>query len=120
MSRITRSVRHLLVPAVLVLLPAFASAQSKNTFGLKGGVSWSNLRGEGEDVGDKNLRAAFHGGVFGQLVLNQHLGLQAELLYSPKGTVITYDGLIDQEVRFKLSYLELPVFATIGVGSVLE
>jgi hypothetical protein len=120
MSRSIRSIGHLLVMVALVLSSASVMAQSGNRFGIKGGVSWSNLRGEGEDASDKDLRTAFHGGVFGRLAPNDHLGVQAELLYSPKGTKVSYDGIIDQEVTFKLSYLEVPVFAVIGVGNVIE
>ncbi len=120
MSSISRSGWQLLLPVTFVLCSTGITAQSGSRFGLKGGASFSNLRGEGEDASDKDMRTAFHAGVFGRLAPNEHLGLQAELLYSPKGTKVTYDGLIDQEVTFKLSYLELPVFAVIGLGSVLE
>lgn len=112
--------RRLLVPIAFLLGTTSMFAQQGNRFGLKGGVGWSNLRGEGEDVSDKDMRTAFHGGVFGRISPNDHLAVQAELLYAQKGTKVTYDGLIDQEVTFKLSYLELPVFVVIGVGEVLE
>ena len=89
-------------------------------FGVKGGLSWTNLRGEGEDVDDKDMRLGFHGGVFGRVSPSEHLGFQAELLYSQKGTTVIYDGLIDQEATFKLSYIELPVLVAIGIGEVIE
>ena len=119
-KRTNRSVGRLLVMIAFMLGSASLIAQSGNRFGLKGGVGLSNLRGEGEDVSDKDMRTVFHGGVFGRMAPNEHFGVQAELLYSQKGTKVTYDGLIDQEVTFQLSYLEVPVFVSIGIGDVLE
>ena len=104
-----------------VICSGIVIAQSTgNAFGVKAGVSFSNLRADGEDVSDENMRTAFHAGIFGRISASEALGVQVELLYSGKGTTVVYDGLIDQETTFKLSYLEVPVFATIGLGDALE
>lgn len=120
MFNTTPSCRSLLLATLLVAAAPAVMAQSGNRFGLKAGASFSNLRGAGEDASDKNVRTAFHAGLFGRISAGDHLGLQAELLYSPKGTTIIYNGLLDQQITFKLDYLELPVFAVIGIGDVLE
>ncbi|MEO8591476.1 MAG: porin family protein [Flavobacteriales bacterium] len=100
---------------------ATTSAQSSgNTAGIKAGLNWSNLHVDGEDVGSENARIGFNAGIFGRLSPTEQLGIQAELLYTTKGTKVTYDGLIDQEVTFNLAYLELPVFAAIRLGDVIE
>ncbi len=120
MPNAKRSIGHLLVSVAFVFMGASAMAQAGNRFGLKGGVSWTNLRGESEEVSDEDMRLGFHGGIFGRVAPSEQLGVQFELLYSQKGTRFIYDGLIDQETTFKLDYIELPVFAAIGVGDMLE
>lgn len=99
-----------------------AAAQTQgNTAGIKAGINWTNLRGGGEDVTDENARFGFHAGVFGRVAPSDAIGLQAELLYSTKGSTYTYDGLLlDQEVSFHLAYLELPLFVVIRLGEALE
>lgn len=119
-SFLLRSTALLLFACGLSFSSHVAAQSSGNDFGLKAGASFSNLRADGEDVGDENMRTAFHAGMFGRLSPSESLGLQIELLYSGKGTTVIYDGLIDQETTFKLSYLEVPVFATIGLGETLE
>lgn len=109
----------------LLILGTFScstlSAQTqRNMAGIKAGIHWSNLRSTGSDINDENARFAFHGGVFGRLAPTSFLAFQAELLFMPKGTTVTYDGLFDQEVSFKVDYLELPVFAVVGIGEILE
>lgn len=91
-----------------------------NTAGVKGGLNWSNLLANGEDVNDENARLGFNVGVFGRVAPSDALGLQAEMLYSTKGTTVVYDGLIDQEVSINLAYLDLPVFLAIRLADVLE
>lgn len=91
-----------------------------NTFGIKGGLNWSNLLPDGDDVNEENARWGFHAGVFGRATPSENLGIQGELLYSTKGTTVVYDGLIDQQVSFNLGYLELPLFVAIRLGDVLE
>ena len=95
-------------------------AQQGNRYGLKAGVSFNNMRGKADDASQADWRTTFHGGVFGRISAGEHLSVQAELLYSPKGTTVTYDGLINQKITFKLNYLELPVFAVIRIGDVVE
>jgi Outer membrane protein beta-barrel domain len=117
----------LIYRAVLLALLACAapfsniSAQTAaNTFGVKGGLNWSNLLPDGEDVNEENARWGFHVGVFGRVAPSDNIGVQAELLYSTKGTTVVYDGLIDQQIDFNLAYLDLPVFLAIRLGDVLE
>ena len=114
------STGHLWMSLLLLASTTTAMAQSGNKFGLKAGVSFSNLRGEGQDVSDKDMRTSVNAGIYGRLFADQHFGLQAELLYSGKGTTVKYNGLLPLTSEFKLSYLELPVFAVIGIGDVLE
>ena len=124
-STYTMSAPSILAASALFLLAAMPSASlvaqsMENAVGLKAGVNWSNLRADGEDVNDENARFGFHGGLFARAAAAEHIGIQAELLYSTKGTTVVYDGLIDQEATFNLSYLDLPVFVVIGLGDAFE
>jgi hypothetical protein len=110
-----------LLGACGVFHSSYAPAQSRaNAFGIKGGVSFSGLGADGLDVDHETMRTTLHAGVFGRVEPTTSLGLQAELLFSGKGTTVVYDGLIDQRVSVKLSYLEAPVFVVIRFGKVLE
>lgn len=91
------------------------------SFGIKGGLSHTNLAGV--DADDHNARIGFHAGLFGRTAPSAPVGLQMELLYSTKGNHTKYNaffGLIDQEVDFNLNYLEVPVLASIRLAEVLE
>jgi len=114
------TLRNFFLSACLAVPFAVNAQNSGNTAGIKAGLNWSNLRADGDDVGDENARIGFHGGLFGRIAPTEQLGVQAELLYSTKGTTVVYNGLIDQEVTFNLAYLEVPVFAAIRIGDVLE
>lgn len=87
--------------------------------GIKGGANFSNFITE--DVNDKNARVGFHAGVFGQLFVNEGFAIQPELNYSTKGNkVVTEFGMIDQETKFNLSYIDMPVLAVFKLGDAVE
>lgn len=110
--------RHFLLFTILALPVALHAQQAASTFGIKAGVNMSNLYID--DVEDENARFGFHAGVFGRAAASDAIGIQAELLYSTKGTTIVWDGLIDQEVTFNLGYLDLPVFVVFRLGDAIE
>jgi hypothetical protein len=110
-----------LLIAVLATGPNAQAQTQANTAGIKAGLNWTNLRGGGADVTDENARIGFHAGVFGRVAPSDAIGIQAELLYSTKGSTYTYNGLLlDQEVSFNLGYIELPIFLAIRLADVLE
>src|SRR6187455_1430798 len=87
--------------------------------GIKGGLNVSNLITD--EVNDKNARYGFHAGVYGQLFANEGFAIQPELNYSTKGNkVITTWGIIDQETKLNLSYLDIPVLAVFKLGNAAE
>jgi hypothetical protein len=95
------------------------SAQSMLTrprAGIKGGLNASNLYVD--DVNDENARLGFNVGLFGELISTEAFGLQAELLYTTKGSKNVYDNPIDQEIKYNLNYLELPLLAVFKIGAV--
>lgn len=96
---------------LLVCVPARSLAQGPH-IGVKAGVNLSNLYST--EVDDKNGRLGLNAGLIGRTMLEDPIGLQVELLYSTKGNETRYEGffgLVDQDVKFDLNYLELPVLA---------
>jgi hypothetical protein len=91
---------------------------NKARAGIKGGLNASNLYID--DVNDENARLGFNVGLYGQTYSESALALQVELLYSTKGSKNVYDEPVDQEVKFNLNYLELPLMAVIKLGDAVE
>lgn len=97
--------------AVIGLLTLTTQAQD-NTFGVKGGVNFSNFYTE--NVDDENVKTGLNFGVYSRSALiPELLYLQAELGYSGKGAKI--EGSLG-EAELGLAYLELPVMASIGLA----
>ncbi|HEY0769936.1 MAG TPA: porin family protein [Sphingobacteriaceae bacterium] len=87
--------------------------------GIKGGLNVSNLIVD--DVTDRNARIGFHAGVYGQLFSSRAFAIQPEVNFSTKGNKITIaDGIIDQETKFNLSYIDIPVLAVFKLGKAAE
>jgi hypothetical protein len=87
--------------------------------GIKGGLNVSNIITD--EVTDKHARYGFHAGVYGQLFVNEAFAIQPELNYSTKGNKVnTNFGIIDQETKLNLSYLDVPVLAVFKLGNAAE
>jgi Outer membrane protein beta-barrel domain len=94
------------------------SAQSFGRAGIKGGLNASNLYID--NVNDQNARLGFNVGVFGQILSSDAFALQLELLYSTKGSKAQYGGTVNQEIKYNLNYLDLPVLAVFKIGEIVE
>lgn len=88
--------------------------------GIKGGLTMSNLYIDRDDLDDENARFGYHAGLFSQIMFFETFGVMPEILFTTKGTKATYTGLIDQTVKFNLSYLELPVLLVFRPVEILE
>jgi hypothetical protein len=87
--------------------------------GVKGGLNVSNLYVD--EVDDENARFGFNLGFYGQILSSDVFAIQPELLFSTKGSKIEYGGnLLDQTVKYNLSYLDLPVLAVFKLGESAE
>lgn len=87
--------------------------------GIKGGLNLSNLISD--EITDEDARIGFHAGVYGQLFVNEGFAIQPELNFSTKGNRVTSNfGIIDQETKFNISYLDVPVLAVFKLGQVAE
>lgn len=109
--------------AILVLGTATVQAQMPVSFGLRGGMSMSNLSLDPEFV-ELDSRTSLAGGGFLVLDLPGILDIQVEALYMPKGA--TADVQITDEsgevtgtgeLTYKLDYLEVPLLARVGLGT---
>lgn len=94
---------------------SWAGAQSL-TFGLKGGLNYSNVAGDLQREQVYNNKIGFHGGVSANIgLLGQVLSIQPELLYSQKGynylnEKAVIDGLEhENKGKRNFSYVDLPV-----------
>jgi hypothetical protein len=78
-------------------------------FGIKGGLNLSNLYVD--NVEDEHVKVAGQVGLFAKLPLGTGVSLMPELLYTSKGSKVTYDNVVQGkgEYRFNLNYVELPL-----------
>lgn len=83
------------------------------TIGIKGGLNLTNLYVD--DVQDENMKAGFHLGLFAKLPVVKGLAIQPEILYSVKGSTINFGILNNNQYRFNLNYVEMPLLAIINV-----
>lgn len=89
-----------------------------NRAGIKGGLNASNLYIN--NVTDENARLGVNVGVFGQILSSEVFALQTELLFSTKGSRDQYTGLFNQEIKYNLNYIDLPVLAVFKIGEAVE
>lgn len=96
-----------------------ATAQMKARAGVKGGLNASNLYVD--NVDDENARIGFHAGVYGQVAASEAVALQAELLFSTRGSEDHYSsGTLQQEVKYNLNYIDLPLMVVLKAGEAVE
>jgi hypothetical protein len=87
--------------------------------GIKGGLNASNLITN--EVTDKHGRFGFHAGIYGQLFSSEAFAIQPEVNFSTKGNEVKHNfGIIDQETKFNLSYIDIPVLAVFKLGTAAE
>ena len=88
----------------ILVIAAFLLTFSSNaqSYGIKGGINFSNLSGSGADGADGIT--GLHLGLIAEFKIFQNLALQPELVYSAQGAKIN-------DVDYKLGYLTLPVLA---------
>lgn len=87
--------------------------------GIKGGLNWSNLIVD--DANTRHDKFGFHAGVYGQLFASRAFTIQPEVNFSTKGNKIEMNsGVIQQEYKFNLSYIDVPVLAVFKLGGVAE
>lgn len=84
------------------------------SFGVKGGVNFATVNGDGFDSPDS--RTSFHVGALAEFPLAEMFSLQVEALYSGQGFETNIDGGIlggDGKVEYQLDYINVPVLAKV-------
>ncbi|MBL7857821.1 MAG: PorT family protein [Cyclobacteriaceae bacterium] len=102
--------------ACVTFQSATAQGNSTRRAGIKGGLNVSNLFVD--NVSDENARLGYNVGIFGELVSSESFALQAELLFSTKGSTNQYGSPFNQEIKYNLNYIDLPLLAVFKLGAV--
>lgn len=102
--------------AMMLIGTTYMTAQEYVYFGVKGGVNFSNISGDGfsRDNFDKgsNARTAYHLGLVAEVPLSERFSIQPEILYSAQGfDIVQIDD--NQDVEFRLDYITVPVLAKV-------
>lgn len=100
--------KKLLLSALCISVFAISNAQTEKSFGVKGGVNFTNLYTE--DVDDNNMLISFNAGLVAILPITDMIALQPEVIYSGKGAELKYDNAFAEgNAKFRLSYIEVPI-----------
>ncbi len=91
--------------AIITISITMVNAQSGTSFGIKGGITASNLKFSGSGVNVTfDSKIGFYGGVFAEIGVSDNFAVQPELLYSLLGAK-------SQGETLNLSYVSVPVLA---------
>lgn len=109
--------------ALLLLLSNSIFAQDKKvSFGLKGGVNYSNLNG-----GDNKPIVGFHVGGFTEIKLSNLISFQPELLFSAQGFKLETpirenfdDPITIRTYTINLNYVNIPLLAKFNITPVFN
>ena len=88
--------------------------EESNNFGIKGGVNFSDqsIKYKGSGVNTSSY-TGFHAGIFYKLDLPLSLGVQAEVLYSQKGSHYSSGG---SDIKNHFGYLDIPIYLRWRLG----
>ncbi|NEW82486.1 MAG: PorT family protein [Mariniphaga sp.] len=113
--------KHVLILLVISSLFVCATqtsvkAQKTNsqTFGIKGGVNFSNLYVKDGD--ENKMLTGFNLGFFAKLPVSKTFAIQPELYYTTKGAQTTYNStFINGTVQYNFNYLEVPLLFVVNI-----
>jgi hypothetical protein len=94
------------------------AAQGIGKVGIKGGLNASKIYVPNASEG--NALIGFHGGLYGQFLSSRVFAIQSELLFSARGDNVQYIEQANQEIKYNLNYIDLPVLAVIKLGDAGE
>ncbi|HET8753864.1 MAG TPA: porin family protein [Salinimicrobium sp.] len=104
--------------AMMLIGTTYMTAQEYVYFGVKGGVNFSNISGDGFSTNNfeegANARTAFHLGLVAEVPLSERFSIQPEVLYSAQGfDLVQIDD--NKDVEFQMDYITVPVLAKLYV-----
>src|SRR4051812_45345294 len=80
----------------------------KTTFGIKGGLNFSNLYIN--SIQAENIKTSCNAGFFAKIPVAEKIFFQPEILYTSKGTRVEYNTTDDSGTyRFNFHYVQLPL-----------
>jgi len=121
MKRINYKLSGTLILALIFsisILRGQTSDENKAQFGIKAGLNISNMYTK--DVQDKNTIFGFNGGLFLKVPVTSNFAVQPELLYTTKGSELTYNSFVTGKASFTLNYVEMPVLAVINLTKIVN
>jgi hypothetical protein len=121
MKKINARITGILILSLILsisILKGQSSDENKTRFGIKAGLNISNMYTK--DVQDKNTILGFNGGLFLKVPVTSGFAVQPELLYTTKGSELTYNSFVNGKASFTLNYVELPVLAVINLTKIVN
>jgi hypothetical protein len=105
--------KKVLVLAISVLLAGAAEAQ---TFGIKGGINFSNIIKTNDRNFDTEFKPGLNAGVFVDIPVIEGLAFSPELMFSQKGYKTTGTSLLGvaNEYSVTTNFIEIPILAKIN------
>ncbi len=97
--------RHLFL-IIIMSITTFAFGQ----FGIKGGVNFSNITTNDDNVEDLEAKIGFQAGAMLKINLSESFGIQPEALFVRKGSKYQYLGA---DVTSNLDYVDIPVLVVL-------
>jgi opacity protein-like surface antigen len=99
--------------SIIVLISLFSLNGNAQTFGLKAGLSLSNMLDKDDDETyskDYKMNPGFHLGATVEVPLNEFLSFESGLLFTTKGTKYEEEIMgADLKAKVNLSYLDIPL-----------
>ncbi len=95
----------------VLLTTATINAQNIN-LGLKAGLNFYNVHNDNGST--NNTRTSFHAGLLAHIHMNEHFGLQPEVVYSSQGATNNFGGTTNSA---SLNYLNIPIMLQYMFGN---
>lgn len=107
--------KRIIVLAIGVL---FAGAVNAQSFGVKGGVNFSNIIKTGDENFNTEFKTGFNAGLFAEIPIISSLSFAPELMFSQKGYKTTGTSLLGgpNEYSVTTNFIELPILAKINAS----
>lgn len=107
--------KKVIILAVSILFAATVNAQ---TFGIKGGVNFSNIIKTNDENFNTDFKTGFNAGLFAEIPIVSSLAFAPELMFSQKGYKTNGTSLLGgaNEYSVTTNFIELPILAKINVS----
>ncbi len=96
----------------------FAGAVNAQSFGIKGGLNFSNIIKTNDENFNTEIKAGINAGLFAEIPIISSLALAPELMFSQKGYKTSGNSLLGgpNEYSVTTNFIELPILAKINAS----